>query len=197
MTCREFWETMPELEAGAPAHARECTACAELLARQRALAAGLQQLSQERKAEEAPARIEGRLVEAFRRHNGVGAAPPARIHWGRWLIWAPAAALAIAVALFLMASHQPSPQPQPGALAQMAVLEQAEESGTAAAFIPLPSATEANPDDYADVVEVEVPRSALAALGLPLQAGEAGTDRVQAEVALGADGMPQAVRVLR
>jgi hypothetical protein len=66
-------------------------------------------------------------------------------------------------------------------------------------FIPLPygSADPADgvPDDGADLVRVEVPRTALIALGLPVP--EAGSMRVQAEVALAADGTMEGIRIVQ
>jgi hypothetical protein len=62
-------------------------------------------------------------------------------------------------------------------------------------FIPLPYGTGENTTiEDADLVHVEVPASALAALGLPVE-GLSG--RVQAVVALGADGVLQGIQIVQ
>jgi len=52
------------------------------------------------------------------------------------------------------------------------------------------------PAEDTDWVRLEVPRSALIALGLPV-AVDAGSGRVEAEIALSADGVVQGVRLLQ
>ena len=46
------------------------------------------------------------------------------------------------------------------------------------------------------IVRVEVPRSALASFGLPMNAERAG-ERVKADVVLGYDGVARAIRFVR
>ncbi len=147
---------------------------------------------------QASARVEARLVEAFRGHAGLAVTPGRPRFWRPWLIWVPAAGLVVALVLFLLQDRTPvSPRPEGAAITQMAVLEQEEADLTAPQFVALPSAMDGAVDGDADVVEVEVPRSALAVLGVPMQEDDNGSDRVEAEIALGPYGMPQAVRVLR
>jgi hypothetical protein len=63
-------------------------------------------------------------------------------------------------------------------------------------FIPLPNVTDTGATSDPDLVRVEMPRSALAALGVTLASeGDGGT--VEAEVALGADGVVRSVRLLQ
>ena len=65
--------------------------------------------------------------------------------------------------------------------------------GAEAQFIPLLDAEELETSDEVDVVRVEVPRSAMAALGFVVSA-ERASERVEADVAIGPDGLARAVR---
>jgi hypothetical protein len=62
-------------------------------------------------------------------------------------------------------------------------------------FIPLPNAAQIGPNEEVNLVRVEVPRSAMIALGYDVKPEEA-TESVQADVMLGTDGMARAVRFL-
>jgi hypothetical protein len=113
MNCQSFESTindlardqMMEAEARrrALAHAGACERCRARLADERALTAGLQKVAESR--EEAPARVEASLREAFEAwiapHGQpvVGGAVPV---WTHWLRWAAAAALILLVALLAL-----------------------------------------------------------------------------------------------
>ncbi len=64
-----------------------------------------------------------------------------------------------------------------------------------AAFIPLPNAAPLPQDEDVDLVRVELPRSAITALGIPAS-DDGDADSVEAEVLVGPDGMARAVRFL-
>lgn len=192
MTCHEFWNEMPELADGdgVPVHARECPACAVLLQRQRALAAGLSRISQDSKSCEAPPRVEQRLLKAFQIQVG---RPPERAR-PYWTAWAAAAALVVALVSWTV-SRPAKPSGPAVPLQAMADLADPESS---LSFVPLPFDSgdfAAAPDEDADLVRLEVPRTALVALGLPVALG--GSARVEAEVALGADGMMEGIRIVQ
>jgi hypothetical protein len=68
------------------------------------------------------------------------------------------------------------------------------DSDGAAGFIPLPDADPGPLDDGA-VVRVEMPRTALATFGLPVEAME-GSGTIRADLIVSADGTPQAIRLL-
>ena len=88
MSCQEFWRTMPELarHPDQSGHLRECSACAALWEKQRALTDGLRTVAKEWSHLQAPQRLEGRLTAAFRSHAGLGEkSRPERL-------WVPAAA---------------------------------------------------------------------------------------------------------
>jgi anti-sigma factor RsiW len=201
MNCQEFWNRLSRppgceagLDAGLRAHLLECPLCAAHYARQRELARGLRQLADDYSGVQAPSRLEARLLRAFRAQHG---APPAEgRRWLAPLTWA--AATALAAGLFLVSAPQPAP---PAATAGLASLETPaavvidETSPEAEGFIPLPNAERIGPGDGFNLVRVEVPRSAMMAVGIPVSADQA-SDPVEADVLLGSDGLARAVRFL-
>jgi len=66
-------------------------------------------------------------------------------------------------------------------------------SEIATEFIPLVHGEEMSPADGGQLVRVEMPRSALAAFGLPMNIERAG-ERVKADVVFGNDGLARAIR---
>ena len=200
MNCQEFWNTMPELAAPAHGHLEQCAACAARLRSQRALQAGLRAMAGQMSYVGAPVRVESRLRAAFRAHNGIPAYAPVRPpHWNlpRWPIlkWAAAAAAVIALAMFLV--QQPETAHgvwHGGELAQMAMND--GDTGVAKSdFIALPNAAEIDPNEDVNMVRVELPRSAMIALGFEVNP-ELAWQPVQADVMLGADGLARAVRFI-
>jgi hypothetical protein len=206
MTCQEFWNTMPELEgeAGgeAAAHRRECTVCAAVLNNHGALAAGLRGVASEWGRLKAPGRVEGKLLAAFRGQAGLVALPAARRWWSPVLAWT-AAAVVVAAAFLLFVGRERQPRtPDAPAGAEAAVIDwsavlPAEMAGEAGAgdFIPLPNADRLPQDEDLNVVRVEVPRSAMIALGYSVPEDRAA-ERVRADVVMGSDGLARAVRFL-
>jgi hypothetical protein len=207
MNCQEFWNTMPELAreaGGAPfEHLGECPACAALLNRQRTLASGLRMLAADWRCVEAPARVESRLTAAFLGQAGL--APPRTE--SRWWVplatWATAAAAVIALAMFLARDRQVVPahrttssRVELAAVEPPADLETLGDSSDADNdFIPMPNAARIEPNEDLDLVRVEVPRSAMIALGYAVSEDRA-SEPVEAEVVLGTDGLARAVRFL-
>jgi len=205
MNCQEFWNRLSkppggEFEPGAElrAHLLECPSCTAQLARQRELAAGLRRLAENMNGIKAPARVEARLLRALRAHRGV----PARVEGTRWLAplgWA-AAAIVLASGLFLTSSRQPGPPGGTQAAIGLAMVEapaaNGDETGPEAdGFIPLPNAERIGPNEAFNLVQVEVPRSAMMAVGIPVSADRA-SEPVEADVLLGSDGQVRAVRFL-
>ena len=189
MTCHEFWDEMPELQPGPElfGHAKECPACASRLERQRALVIGLKRVAAEQYPRQAPAHVEDALVKAFRAQSGL---PAQGSSARRWLWWSAAAAVII-VGFFLIESRRQSD------LGSFQVAsEQLSEGLADSEFIPLPYATESEPSEDSDLVRLQVPRTALVALGLsvPVNGFESS---VEAVVALGADGTVQGVRLVQ
>ena len=159
------------------------------------MAAGLRAVAAGFHKVEAPARLEGRLLAAFRTHSGIKPLCRDR-RWIPAVTWATAVAAMFALAVFLMRDHQPE-----AARATVSRVERAmaEQPSGFEGFIPLPSAG-AEPagedeDEAMDVVHVEVPRSAMLAVGLEVSPDRSG-EMVQADVMLGSDGVARAVRFL-
>ena len=115
----------------------------------------------------------------------------------RWIpvaTWATAFAAMFALAAFLVRERQPEAvRPPVQRTVELAVAQsQADYDG----FIPLPnSAGVAADEDDVNLVRVEVPRSAMIALGLDVSADRA-EELVEADVLLGSNGVARAVRFL-
>ena len=175
MNCQEFWESYPELEhpAEAGGHAAQCETCARLLAQQRALSAGLRATSIKWRETEAPERVEHGLVVAFRVHQGRRERPK-RI-WLPVLTWASAAAVLVFLAVLTIRGTKPmvaprhvAPSPVQWASATVAPAWASDEDSNNGDFIPLPNAEQVGENEDVNVVRVEVPRSAMLAVGLPV-----------------------------
>jgi hypothetical protein len=193
MNCQEYWSTMPEFggDAAHP-HLAACPACQTRLQRQRELAAGLRSVAEGFHKLAAPPRVETRLLAAFRSHSG---AEPIRRErrWIPVLTWAAAFAAMFALAFFLVRDRQPEAARTtvPRGMERASAELPAELEG----FIPLPNAEAVADNEDIDVVHVEVPRSAMLAVGLDVSADRVG-ELVQADVMLGSDGVARAVRFL-
>jgi hypothetical protein len=184
---------MPELESGTQhfSHTSECTACAALLEQQRTLAVGLQRLAEGSKAMSAPPRLEARLVAAYRAKKEPRPISKRRPTLLR--LWSPAIAAAIALVFLVGWSLRPKAT-QIALPVTTQPAEVAEVVSSDSDFVALPHADVENLTD-GDLVQVEMPRATLAALGVPLP-DEGTTGKIRAEVVLGPGGVPQAVRLL-
>ena len=200
MTCHEFWDRMPELERDPVRleHEHQCSSCAALLADQRALAAGLRRLAREGQCQSPPVAIEAKLLEAFRRQTAARSGSWARPWATLWRVWAPATALAIALAVYLVGGYRPNATGTRDLTTASARSESANNDLLAldSDFIAAPYASGAVPAEDTDWVRLEVPGSALIALGL-LVAVDSGSGRVEAEIALSANGVVEGVRLLQ
>jgi hypothetical protein len=212
MNCQEFWDTTPELSRKPPMgeageHWERCPDCAALLERHREIAAGLGRIAAAARPVEAPPRLEARLLAAYRAHTGLKTRTP-RHWWAPLAAWSAAAAAMVALALVLVHDRQPSATTDPNTAPhrrapvrmELAVLPASPDldliepsMASEAEFIPLPNAEEFDAADDMDVVRLEVPRSAMAALGFVVSAARA-SEPVEAEVAIGSDGLARAVR---
>ena len=210
MNCQEFWKAMPQLSDTAALandeHLDSCPSCAARLRSQLALKRGLLEVAGQLRNIEAPARVESNLRAAFRARNGAetGRSRSARkqAQWIPVLTWATAAAALFAVALFLVRGRQPELAPKVSHSVELAMTglpaEAETEAGTQvgeSGFIPLPNAAQIGPNEEVNLVRVEVPRSAMIALGYDVKPEEA-SQSVQADVMLGNDGLARAVRFL-
>jgi hypothetical protein len=198
MNCQEFWNTIPELGDGQDSgHLMECPACADRMSRHRELEAGFRAVAAGLRRMEAPPGVEVRLRAAFRRQTGTQGRAPLR----RWMppaTWAAALAAMFALAALLV--HSPRPEavrpPAPRAMELALSQPQADSDG----FVALPNAAgvvagDAADEDDVNLVRVQVPRSAMIALGFDVSADRA-QELVEADVILGSNGMARAVRFL-
>lgn len=192
MNCQEFWNAMPELDREADhQHVRECAACAVRMARERELAAGLRAMATSYRRVAAPGRVEKQLRAAFRARMGVGQAWRVQGGWRLVFPWTAAAAAVVALAVFMVGGRQPS---APAPRAEMAVAASAADGqGEYDGFIALPNAGRLADTEDVNLVRVEVPRSAMMALGLEVSP-ERASELVEADVMIGPDGLARAVR---
>jgi len=215
MSCQEFWDNLPqrgrditEEQAG---HLAECGTCAAQWAPHRALAAGLHAMAEEWRKTEAPQRLEAGLTAAFRSQAGFQIRRSLRQSW--WtpvFAWASAAAAMIALAGVLIRGYQPAPA-NPGTVAaprrapksfvQMASLPAADPDSDddsavlGEGFVRLPNAPRIEPNEDYNVVRVEMPGSAMIAMGVSVSEDRA-EETLLADVALASDGTARAVRLV-
>ena len=201
MNCQEFWEGYPELaDSGEPhGHAAECPACARRLAAQKALTAALRAARVDWRATDAPDRVERGLVAAFRSQQARQECGR-RFMWLPVLTWAAAAAVLVVLAMLTIHGSRPvvAPRHAPPAAVQWASSPAPADFSPGADsndgdFIPLPNAEQVGDNEDVNVVRVEVPRSAMLAVGLPVNPEQA-SEMVEADVMLGSDGLARAVR---
>jgi len=200
MNCEEFVRSLPDslplLGDEQADHAAACPECAVLAANRKRLADGFQALTREWAGTSAPARVEARLLASFRGQWRIPATKSRR-SWRIATTWASAAALTIGLALVLVRQN-PTPTPAPAIEAGSASAADINEilDVEAAGFVPLPDAGQMTPDEDVGIVRLELPRASVIALGYPMSEGAAGSDEVEADVVLGADGLARAVRLL-
>lgn len=204
MNCDEFWRTPPGAtpEIQRERHLRECAACTAQEERRRTLTGVLRSLAAESRSLGAPARVEARLLSAFRTNYGIPV-PLAKPAWRGTALWASTAAAVLALAVFLVGGRYPQPPDQHArnamelSLLQGAAIidENTVVEERAPGFIALPNAATLAPNEEVNLVRLEVPRSAMMAVGLTVNE-ERALERVQADVMLGSDGLPRAVRFL-
>jgi hypothetical protein len=198
--------TSPAQRASAVAHLGHCAHCAALQESWDAAKEELRSLSEETLDARAPARVEKRVMQAFRAEHREAATRRAGIA----AVWAlAAAAVLVAGVIAWNAQHQRPRQSSPdlsathgasGAGAEnpqndannqlVAGLSAGEDS---AEFTLLPGAVSADTDDAA-IWRVRMQRSSLAALGLPVNEQRAG-EWIQVDLMVGSDGSPEAVRL--
>jgi hypothetical protein len=129
----------------------------------------------------APAYVEDRLLTEFRRRSKLRRA---RVWISATSVGAVAATIAVLLWIGPLApKHAASPADAPAL---------AEET---AGFYPLPDAEALPPVESAMVVRVQMPMASLELIGFPINQDRA-SDRVEAEVLLGQDGLARGVRLI-
>jgi hypothetical protein len=152
------------------------------------LLAQLAELRGETAKLDAPRGVEKELLQAFARQF------PPKKRWYQKLApgWAVAGGLSTAVTamtVFGLLLHNPRLGADPDARSRAMI---SRDGG--GLFIALESPERIEQEPAPRMVETEVSRSSLAPLGVPLTPENAG-DTVRAELLLGADGQPLAVRL--
>jgi hypothetical protein len=210
MNCEEFWNDVPAAaddetrQADWSGHLRDCAHCAEIVRRQDAVAASLRDVGSGLRRVGAPARLERSLLAAFRTETGCVPRRNRR-QGGIWLMaWASAAAVLVLAAVLLVRNLEPdtpaAPVERPGPAQQgpqwasLPAPAGENEADAGDGFVALPGAAGAVRNEDLNVVRLEVPRSRLVALGFLADSDRAAAETVEAEVALGPDGLARAVR---
>lgn len=195
MNCQEFWDAMPELGGADGRHLMECAACAARMQRQRELSAGLRAVAAGYSRIGAPARVERRLRAAFRKQSALRSGALVRHGWRPMISWAAAAAMVTGIALITIQGGRPV-RKQPAATNHVEIAAAGNAIDAPSdydGFIPLPNAGKLPDTEDVNLVRVEVPRSAMIALGLEVSP-ERASEMVEADVMLGPDGLARAVR---
>jgi hypothetical protein len=211
----------PAVAAIARAHAEACPHCGCRLAEAERLAALIRAASSESRSLVAPERLEQDLVGAFRREHASlrNIQTHRRLGWRLALGWVGAGA-AVALLSFVLLhrapDHRPSPMVRTSAEAPVVATPAHSVTATVAVertplstaparvqqaeytseFVPVPYSGGIAPGDSGVIVRVQVPRTALAELGYPVDETQ-GNGVVQADLLVGEDGWPHAVRIVR
>ena len=212
MSCEDFEDDVVDLARGeelgdaeraeALAHAEECLRCAARLDDERAVTSGLCAFAARTAGAEAPPRVEAALLRALRDPESVDDGGPATTITSpsravELLLLAAAAAILAAIVLvpprvasFPEPAAPTAVSPRTGAAGEAAEVAAAGED---ADFVALSYGDDLRELDSMQVVSVELPRTALAALGWP-GGDSAQTESVKAEVIVGHDGVARAIR---
>jgi hypothetical protein len=186
---RGVWGDRDEGSEEALAHVERCVRCAARLEDERAVTSALRTFAARTAGAEAPPRIEAALRRALHEPEEEGGPPKTSAARAIELLLLAAAAAIVAAIVVV---------PPP--------VERFHESAPATTPLALPQGTDENADfvalrygedlrdlDSLQVVSIELPPTALAALGWP--AGDGGpAGWVTAEVIVGHDGVARAIR---
>ena len=163
-------------------HMSTCPSCGAHWRNQRVLTRELQILSDRVALRRLPQAGRERLFQEFERRRRA-----TRWNWLRW-VPIPAAALLAVIAL-VNAPHRGAVKPvQPIVNAATLPVDASDEG-----FVEVPYAPPLAPGEFVSVVRQELEPAALVRMGLPTNG--LGDAPVMADVAMGEDGFPRAVRV--
>lgn len=223
MDCGEFREVVHELAqenargakilstataVSARFHSRTCRACAERLREAQLLAGALKITAEDAARSGTLPKVEAVLINAFREHRrslqrGRFRQWRLRLRWAEWTVVAAATITLAFMGWRLARPHMHGAQiikmGGPALHANMAAPQRTvpmDTAGPDADFVPLPYGESFSDSDSAVVVRVSMTRSALASLGYPVAAGPE-SDVVRADLIVGEDGWPRAVRVVQ
>jgi hypothetical protein len=152
---------------------------------------------------EAPPELESRLTAAFRRESQ-------ERNLLRWIpVIAATAAVAAVLTMLIRVPNNPPPPPAitykvpapeltlaPVARRLRPHRHQSPPAEIATAFFTLPEARDLPPAEAATVVRVQLPRSTMRLVGLPVNE-ERANERIRADMVLGQDGIARAIRFVQ
>ncbi len=225
MNCTEFQEIVHELARGnasetlgestqvmARLHAQICERCAASLAEARTLAQALSDAAEESKIWEAPTAVGERLAGAFREHHrnlerARYRERRARMRWAEWIGLAAAAAVLVAIGAWnfshghAVKNGNSTPAVSNTVSLSASGIAQNTFDGAQIAdadedFVPVPYGENLSAGDSGFVVRVSMTRGTLESLGYPVDEANAG-EVIQADVLVGEDGSPVAVRLVQ
>lgn len=200
------------------AHIERCPACRATFYAQRRLSNALMDAAAEAASVTPPAKQEALILAEFDR---VRVMPGRKIRYGWAATGVLAASLVAGVAVWQSTHEKMAPEKPPRPAAIVATLRHVASApaapasareqrrrfrkpsarpassgaGAAGPFIPIPYTAPLAPEERADVVQVDLPVSALIAAGLPLPISDPGA-RARADVMVSEDGRARAVRLI-
>lgn len=205
----------PAASAAGRSHARICPECADWLAEAELAAKALEVTATESRSLEPPAQIERELLAAlrFEKESSWLASSRARPRWLPALgLAAVAAAVSFSAVVLLRRAPRVSapagpatsslsgPEARPGGQSSRMGLGSPSPTPLASdlgsGFVPVPYAGGFMRGDAAVIVRVQLPRGDLAELGYPVDASSNAGDLVRADLLVGEDGWPYAVRIV-
>lgn len=170
-------------------HLDACPSCREQLGREAALTRGLRALASSAGPGDGAVELEERLLAAFARHQ----------RSSRGTAWsaAPSRALAAAAAVVLLAAAGGIYVARQAATAPSSRTPASSQAGRAPldGFIPLPAAAGLPAFESGQIVRIHVPVASLPAYGVEI-IPDAPAAAVQADVLVGQDGLPRAIRLV-
>jgi hypothetical protein len=180
---------LPESTVGlVESHVEVCAACAARLRRERELTSGLRALAGLTSAAQPPAEMEQRLLDAFAvMHTQTSRA---RAYSRVWR--AAAAVLLVATGVATWMASKVSPD-----LSSLDAARQRDANGGRGAFddfMPLPVAVGLPAFESGVIVRIELPVAALPRYGVAIP--DTPKRVVQADLLVGQDGQPRAIRVI-
>lgn len=192
-------------------HAQICDACATNLAEARTVAEALAGTAADGRIWEAPAEMGERLAGAFREHHqklerARSRERRARLRWAEWIAVGAAAAALLTIGAWTF-SHkrivktgnstatESSAVNSNGSAAQH-TSDESMSVDTAGEFVPLPYGESFSGEDSGLVVRVSMTRGTLETLGYPVDEMNAN-QVIQADLLVGEDGSPLAVRLVQ
>jgi len=190
MDCREWISAVVDnARAGrAPGiglreHLDECARCSERWREERILTREMQILADRMAGHQSPGHVREFVEREFERHRRVVRTRRAA------LVFGIAAAVVMAFALGLAWWKGASPAAAPQSVVQAIN----PDFGVDAGFVAVPGALPLADGEFVRVERTELDAAALARMGVPL--GDSDGDTVIADLVLGEDGLPRAVRV--